>query len=297
LRRGGLINPCSPIPNTTVDGSAVGKDNTGTLCVLVVEDDPSVCRAIGRGLRSGGIETRFAATLREGMENLDRCHVALVDLDLPDGCGTDLLRAVRLGSRPVRVAVCSGRIDADAIVAASGERPAAVFRKPLDLDRLLEWVAGPPANQQVPVSPPEPAHVNALVVDDHPDSCDVLVRLLRKLHGPADCVENGADALRYVAERAPAIVFLDWLMPRMSGLEVLRALRADPRNDDVTVVVYSVLTDPAVRAAALAAGAQAFVVKGRFDEIEAAVGVYLNPGPSARRGNRGRRYLGIETLS
>ena len=47
----------------------------------------------------------------------------------------------------------------------------------------------------------------------------------------------------------------------------------------------------------LAAGAQAFVVKGRFDEIEAAVGVYLNPGPTAGRGNRGRRYLGIEMLS
>jgi hypothetical protein len=52
-----------------------------------------------------------------------------------------------------------------------------------------------------------------------------------------------------------------------------------------------------VRSAALAAGAQAFVLKGRFDEIEAAVRVYLNPGPTARRGNRGRRYLGIEMVS
>lgn len=278
----------------SLDGS---KGGTGALRILVVEDDPSVCRALGRGLRSAGIETRITSALRDGIDNLDWCHVALVDLDLPDGCGTDLLRAVRLSSRRVRIAVCSGRLDADAIVAASGERPDAVFRKPLDLDRLLEWVNGPAESQHVPTAAPERAQVNALVVDDHPDSCEVLVRLLHKLQGPAECVHNGADALRYVAERAPAIVFLDWTMPHMSGLEVLRALRADPRNDDLTVVMYSALSDPAARAAALAAGAQAFVVKGRFDEIEAAVGVYLNPGPTAGRGNRGRRYLGIEMLS
>jgi CheY-like chemotaxis protein len=264
----------------------VNKTDTRTPRVLVVEDDPSVCRALGRGLRSGGLKPCFASTLRDGIENLDQCDLALVDLDLPDGCGIDLLRAIRLGSRPIRAAVCSGRIDAEAVVAASGERPDAVFRKPLDLDRLLEWITDSAVSEPAPVAPREPTVVNALIVDDHPDSCDVLVRLLGKLHGRADCVHNGADALRYVANNPTAIVFLDWMMPEMSGLEVLRALRADARNDDLTVVIYSAMTDPTARAAALAAGAQAFVAKGRFDELEAAVRTYLDTGPSARRGNR-----------
>jgi DNA-binding response OmpR family regulator len=284
-------------PRHQLDGFPVASDDTGTPRVLIIDDDPSVCRAIGRGLRSGGIESFVASTLRDGIENLDRCDFALVDLDLPDGCGTDLLRTVRVNSRPVRVAVCSGRIDADAVVAASGEQPEAVFAKPVDLERLLAWVASPAASDSTAAAPPQPMKVNALIVDDHPDSCEILVRLLRKLHGPADCVDNGADAIRYVADRAPTIVFLDWMMPNMSGLEVLRALRADPRNDDVTVVMYSALTDPSVRAAALAAGAQAFVVKGHFDEIEAAVRTFRNPGPTAGHGNRGRRYLGVDTLS
>src|SRR4051812_5811558 len=91
----------------------VNKTDTRTPRVLVVEDDPSVCRALGRGLRSGGLKPCFASTLRDGIENLDQCDLALVDLDLPDGCGIDLLRAIRLGSRPIRAAVCSGRIDAE----------------------------------------------------------------------------------------------------------------------------------------------------------------------------------------
>src|SRR3954449_6189072 len=104
------------VPPQARDGAAAGKDNNGTLRVLVVEDDPSVCRAMGRGLRSAGIQPRFAATLHEGIALLDQSDVAIIDLDLPDGSGTELLRAVREGSLPVRVAVCSGRVDVEAVV-------------------------------------------------------------------------------------------------------------------------------------------------------------------------------------
>jgi DNA-binding NtrC family response regulator len=122
-------------------GSAVEKVDAKALRVLVVEDDPSICRALGRWLRSAGIQHRFASTLREALQLLDACDAALLDLDLPDGCGTGFLQAVRRGALPIRVAVCSGRVDARAIVSASGERPDAMFAKPLDLELILAWVA------------------------------------------------------------------------------------------------------------------------------------------------------------
>ena len=110
--------------------------------VLVVEDDAAVSTALERALRSAGLEVVVASTVGEGIARLDGCGVALVDLDLPDGWGTDVLRAIRLrrGARPIRFAIFSGRLDADAVVAASGERPDAVFKKPLDIDALLAWV-------------------------------------------------------------------------------------------------------------------------------------------------------------
>lgn len=108
--------------------------------LLVVEDDPAVRSALDRALRSAGVQADFASTLREGIEKLDGCNVVLVDLDLPDGMGTELLRAVRLGSRPVRVAIYSGKADAEEIVAESGEQPDAMFRKPTDFGKLLAWI-------------------------------------------------------------------------------------------------------------------------------------------------------------
>ena len=83
----------------------------------------------------------LAATLGEAIAALDGCDIAIVDLKLPDGCGTDLLRLIRLGSRPIRVAVYTGTLDADQIVARSGERLNGALPEAGSLDRVLAWVA------------------------------------------------------------------------------------------------------------------------------------------------------------
>jgi DNA-binding response OmpR family regulator len=111
--------------------------------LLIVEDDPAVRTALERVFRSVGIVACFAATVSEGLAKLHECDVALIDLALPDGLGTDLLRAIRLGSMPIRAAIYSGNEDAELIVGASGERPDAMFKKPTDFARLRAWVVGP----------------------------------------------------------------------------------------------------------------------------------------------------------
>jgi DNA-binding NtrC family response regulator len=108
--------------------------------LLIVEDDPAVRTALERVFRSAGIEPTFTASVKEGMARLDECEVALIDLKLPDGAGTELLRAIRLGSRRIRAAIYSGNEDAEEIVEASGERADAMFKKPTDFGRLLAWV-------------------------------------------------------------------------------------------------------------------------------------------------------------
>jgi DNA-binding response OmpR family regulator len=42
--------------------------------------------------------------------------------------------------------------------------------------------------------------------------------------------DNGEDALLLVAEEAPDIIILDWMMPRLSGIEVCRRLKTGTRN-------------------------------------------------------------------
>lgn len=116
---------------------------------------------------------------------------------------------------------------------------------------------------------------SVLVVDDNPDSCRVLMRFISRFNGPADCVESGAEALKYIETHTTKLIFLDWMMPEMTGLDVLRALRANSRFKDLPVVMFSALSDPSVQQEALRAGAQAFIVKGQFDEALATIKKYI----------------------
>jgi len=138
-----------------------------------------------------------------------------------------------------------------------------------------------------PPQPPAPPFV--LVVDDHLDTCEVLVRLLRRIPYEAICALGGRRALEVLATAVPALIFLDVMMPDVSGLDVLRAVREGPRTRDVPVVMYSADTTRHTACAALELGAQAFVVKGRmgFNELRQLVGKYLSGGEDGRGGGGG----------
>lgn len=101
-----------------------------------------------------------------------------------------------------------------------------------------------------------------LVADDAPVLARILSNLVAdgggRVLGPAT---DGAQALQLYRDHLPAGAVLDILMPQLSGLDVLRAIRADGRHCLVVVVTAS--DDPALREAAFDAGADHFLVKGR----------------------------------
>jgi CheY-like chemotaxis protein len=114
-----------------------------------------------------------------------------------------------------------------------------------------------------------------LVVDDNLDVGKVLVRLVKSLNVPAVCVGSGPEALKFVEKEIPRVILLDWMMPQMNGLEVLRTLRANPKYAALPVVIFSALADPVVKRQALEAGAQEFVVKTDLDRILRTVEKYV----------------------
>ena len=103
-----------------------------------------------------------------------------------------------------------------------------------------------------------------LIVDDHQDSCNALKRLLNLSgHSDVDCVYSGEDALSYLrTEGKPDVMVLDYMMPGMTGLDVLREMKSEPGLSDVPVVFYS--ADSTGRAAFTAKmlGAKAWMTKG-----------------------------------
>ena len=69
-----------------------------------------------------------------------------------------------------------------------------------------------------------------LVVDDHPDTAEVLSVLFQMLGHEARCALRGKDALQIAREIDPDLVLLDIGLPDINGYEVIRALRDDTRR-------------------------------------------------------------------
>jgi DNA-binding response OmpR family regulator len=111
--------------------------------VLVVEDDAHMRRGMLALLRARGHAATAAASVAEAQSQLDAAlptHL-LLDLDLPDGVGTEVLRRIRAQALPIHVALLTGRSDQTRIEEAYHLGVDAVFIKPADWDKLLEWVA------------------------------------------------------------------------------------------------------------------------------------------------------------
>jgi CheY-like chemotaxis protein len=80
---------------------------------------------------------------------------------------------------------------------------------------------------------------SVLVVDDDPLVRDLLVQFLSLRGYRALGVKDGDDALRMVEDTPPDVILLDMVMPGMSGIEVLQALRAKEYPGGIIIMTGS----------------------------------------------------------
>lgn len=129
-----------------------------------------------------------------------------------------------------------------------------------------------------------------LLVEDNPQDEMLMTRTLNKisLGNRLEVVRDGQQALDFLrgegefTHRAgkplPAVVLLDISLPRLSGLEVLERMRADPRTRLLPVVVMTSSDEDADRMLSYRNGANSFVHKpldfSEFAETVARLGVY-----------------------
>lgn len=84
------------------------------------------------------------------------------------------------------------------------------------------------------------AAVEILLVDDETDYAETMAFWLKAKGYQVVTAPNGEEALARLAERTPAIVFLDILMPGMDGIETLRRIRTThPRLPVIMVTAYA----------------------------------------------------------
>jgi len=129
-----------------------------------------------------------------------------------------------------------------------------------------------------------------LLVEDNSQDEKLILRALRKVNlaNQVDVVRDGQQALDYLfregefagreGEDYPTIVLLDIGLPRVSGLDVLKKLRSDPRTHLQPVVILTSSDEERDRLASYEDGANSFVRKpldfAEFAETVASLGIY-----------------------
>ena len=82
-----------------------------------------------------------------------------------------------------------------------------------------------------------------LVVDDDPPSLELLQAYLEDVDCKTVSAHDGPDALEIIAKEPPDLILLDVMMPKMSGFEVCKRIKKDPKTSDIPVIMVTALNE------------------------------------------------------
>lgn len=96
-----------------------------------------------------------------------------------------------------------------------------------------------------------------LLIDDDEDEPGIFINALEETGIPFQCtwVPGATEALYHLENYKPDFIILDFNMPKINGLELLRIIKADETLQDIPVIMYSATMGNELSAKALAAGA------------------------------------------
>ena len=100
-----------------------------------------------------------------------------------------------------------------------------------------------------------------LLVEDEPAQREVLAYNLDAEGFRVVPADNGEDAMLLVEEEGPDIIILDWMMPKLSGIEVCRRLKMRPETRGIPIIMLSARAEEVDRIRGLETGADDYVIK------------------------------------
>ena len=103
--------------------------------------------------------------------------------------------------------------------------------------------------------------VDVLIAEDEPSILDSLDFILRRAGYSIESVTDGEAALAAIRRQRPRLVVLDVMLPRRSGFEVLKQIRADAVTRDLPVLILTAKGQAQDRLIAEQLGASSFITK------------------------------------
>ncbi len=238
-----------PSPNATgVQGKAL----------LVVDDDQDFLRLVRAIARALFVEVVTAEAAEDAIQ-LARSQPllgAILDVHLEEEQSFELAKRIREtdGNEDISVAFISGDRRIETRVAAIEAGGSRFFEKP-----IAEEAFGESLRQFLRISQAQQGRV--LIVDDDPDVLEHYSRHLRFAGLTVEQLLSADTLVERLEEMRPDVLLLDVNLPRVSGIDVCRALRRSERWELLPILVVTSRTDPETRLAAFRAGASDVIPK------------------------------------
>ncbi len=103
--------------------------------------------------------------------------------------------------------------------------------------------------------------LTVLVAEDNPDQMEIIQMILGRSRYRLVCATDGEEALEHLARETVDIALLDIMMPKLSGMEVCRRIREDPRLKNIYIIFLTALITGEDRVKGLELGANDYITK------------------------------------
>ena len=103
------------------------------------------------------------------------------------------------------------------------------------------------------------AHI--LIVEDEPAIREMVAFALRTQSYQPICAQDAKEAFQAISEKIPDLILLDWMLPGISGIDLVKRFRKDANTKDVPIIMLTAKGDEADRIAGFEHGADDYVVK------------------------------------
>ena len=111
-----------------------------------------------------------------------------------------------------------------------------------------------------------------MIIEDETDAAEMFAEMMRVNGFRVIKMFSSAPAISMIAQEKPDLIILDVMMPDISGIEVLRYMRRDPKLDKIPVIIVSAKSMPGDIKIGMDAGASMYLTKPvGFLELKQAV--------------------------
>lgn len=197
--------------------------------VLVVEDDRDTMLIYDEYFEGSGFQLIPAYSLKEARQVLTRVRPMAIVLDilLPEESGWTFLAEMKgdpsLRDIPVLVVTIVDNQKDRGMIMGAHDYCVKPMRRRWLLDKLKE------------LDPVE----KVLIIDDEEVARYAFKKLLTRTPYTVIEAADGPEGIRKAREEEPQVIFLDLIMPDISGFEVLDQLKSDPGTRDIPVIIYT----------------------------------------------------------